>query len=297
MISSLTSKAGPLEEPTPPAPPPAEVERRVTLRGSAGQHIPARVHECGTGPRVLFLHGLVGLNDHWEGVVDLVRDSVACTRLELPLLDLTGEDCSIQGVTDLTVQFIEEHLTPGDPAAGPSVLVGNSFGGHVALRVALERPRFVRGLVLAGSSGLIERTLVQGAPVRPPREWVAEKIGELFYDKSCMRDDDVDRAHAVLNTRQGARAMVRLSRTARRNHLGDRIGNIHAPTLLIWGRQDLVTPPSAAQGFLDLMPDARIVWVDRCGHTPMLEAPGVFARSLLEFVAGLGAASPRPESR
>ncbi len=81
--------------------------------------------------------------------------------------------------------------------------------------------------------------------------------------------------------------MVRLSRTARRNHLGDQIGEITAPTLLIWGREDVVTPPSAAQGFLDLMPNARIVWVDRCGHTPMLEAPGIFAESLTAFVREL----------
>jgi len=255
-----------------------EADARSIRLDGASRPIEARVIECGEGASVVFLHGLVGLNDHWGEVINRTPGCFRSTLLELPLLDLTGSDCSVQGVTDLTIQFLERALP------GPSVLVGNSFGGHVALRVAMMRPDLVNGLVLAGSSGLFERTLVRGAPVRPPREWVAEKIKELFYDESAVNEDDIDRAHQVLNTRQGARAMVRLSRTARRNHLGDDIGSITAPTLLIWGREDVVTPPSAAQGFLDLMPNARIVWVEKCGHTPMLEAPGIFAESLRAFV-------------
>jgi len=265
--------------------------RTVELRGSTAHPIEARIVETGRGPRVVFLHGLVGLNEHWDLVVDRVRDRLRCVRVELPLLDLTGADCSVQGVTELTTAYLD-HAREAQGEA-PAILVGNSFGGHVALRIAHRRPDLCRGLVLAGSSGLFERTLVKGAPIRPPRDWLREKIAELFYDQSKMREDDVDRAHAVLNTRQGARAMVRLSRTARRNHLGDQIGDIACPTLLIWGKQDIVTPPSAAQGFLDLMPDARVVWVDRCGHTPMLEAPDTFAEALTAFAAEIEARADR----
>jgi pimeloyl-ACP methyl ester carboxylesterase len=252
-------------------------QREVLLRGSSEEPIVGRVMETGAGLPVVFLHGLVGLNEHWEGVVERVKHRFRCTTLELPLLSLKGQDCSIQGVTDLTVQFLKEHL------GHPVVLVGNSFGGHVSLRVALKRKSLVKGLVLAGSSGLFERTFVKGAPVRPSREWLIEKIGELFHDQSFMSDADVDRAHAALSARGGARAMVKLSRSARRNHLGDHIGEIDAPTLLIWGRNDIVTPPSAAQGFRDLMPNSELFWIDRCGHAPMIEAPGEFARAMLDF--------------
>ncbi|GAB4384787.1 MAG: alpha/beta fold hydrolase [Phycisphaerales bacterium] len=253
------------------------VHSEIALTGASGDVIRARVDSSGVGIPVVFLHGLVGLNEHWEGVVERIRHRYACRTLELPLLELKGQDCSIQGVTDLTVQFLDNHVEE------PVVLVGNSFGGHVALRVALRRPAMVKGLVLAGSSGLFERTFVKGAPVRPSREWLEEKIGELFHDTSKMSPSDVDRAHKALSKRSGARAMVRLSRSARRNHLGDQIGDIHTPTLLIWGRNDVVTPPSAAQGFLDLMPNAELFWIDRCGHAPMIEAPAEFARAMLDF--------------
>ncbi|MEM7621642.1 MAG: alpha/beta hydrolase [Planctomycetota bacterium] len=263
---------------TTPAVRASETLRSVDLAGAGGAPIRASVVESGNGPRTIFLHGLVGLNEHWELVIERMEDRARCTRLELPLLDLDGSDCSVQGVEALTVQFLESHV--GEPA----VLVGNSFGGHVALRIAIHRPDLVRALVLAGSSGLFERTLVKGAPLHPSRAWITEKIAELFHDKSKVSEEDVDRAHAVLNTRTGKRAMIKLSRTARRNNLHDRIREIACPSLLIWGRQDIVTPPSAAEGFRDLMPDARLVWVDECGHTPMLEAPDVFSGALRRFL-------------
>ncbi len=218
-----------------------DVFESLDLIGLSGDCVRAKVSHAGSvGPTAVFLHGLVGLNDHWEEVVRRVQDRVRCVMLELPLLALRGDDCSIAGVTALTVRYLEDHLKT------PVVLIGNSFGGHVALRVTLERSDLVRGLVLAGSSGLIEKSMVKEVQIRPSREWLGEKIGELFYDRSTMREDDLDRAHRELSIRSGARAMVRLSRSARRNHLGAKIGEITAPSLLIWGRQGIVTPPESA---------------------------------------------------
>ncbi len=242
----------------------------------------ARVVDQGTGRPIVFLHGLVGLNDHWEEVVRRVRDRTRCIMLEIPLLELRGADCSVDGVMALTVSFLKQALG-GEPA----VLVGNSFGGHVALRVALDHPDHVQALVLAGSSGLIEKTMVKEITVRPNRDWLARKIGELFHDQSFVREADLDRAHRELSDRLGARAMVQLSRSARRNHLGDRISQIKAPTLLVWGRNDIVTPPEAAAEFLQRLPNARIVWFDQCGHAPMIEKATEFAEALIEFEAEL----------
>lgn len=258
----------------------------LTLQGLDERDITASVSDCGTGVPVVFLHGLVGLNEHWDEVVRGIRHRARCTLLELPLLDLRGKDCSIQGVEVLTARFLEQHIRE------PSVLVGNSFGGHVALRLALERPDMVKALVLAGSSGLIEKSMVGEVQIRPSREWLAEKIGELFFDRSKMREADLDRAHKELSRRGGARAMVKLSRSARRNHLGSKMRGVKAPTLLIWGRQDIVTPPEAAEGFLSLLPDARIVWFDRCGHAPMIECPDQFTDAMLGFLDELERAEP-----
>jgi pimeloyl-ACP methyl ester carboxylesterase len=248
-------------------------------------HLAARIQTVGTPALsetpIVFLHGLVGLNDHWEGVVLRVRDRFRCTMFELPLLSLAGDDCSIQGVTRLTARFIDEKV------GRPAVLVGNSFGGHVALRIALEKPEAVAGLVLAGSGGILEKTFVADIQIRPTREWLRRKIGELFFDQANVSEADVDRAFEELSRRSGARAMVKLSRSARRDELRDLIGRIAAPTLLIWGRQDIITPPEAAHGFASLIRHSRLEWIDRCGHAPMIEAPQRFADLLAEFAGRL----------
>ena len=251
--------------------------RTVELAGLSGKRIPADVVECGSGMPVVFLHGLVGLNEHWGKVVDRIASRVRCITLEVPLLELRGVDCSLSAVSAMTMQFLDREI--GEPA----ILVGNSFGGHVALRVTHERPELVHALVLAGSSGLIERTVVKGAPVRPTREWLVEKIGELFYDKSKMDPNDVDRAFELLNERGGARAMVKLSKSARRDNMTDDLADITQRTLLIWGKKDIVTPPSAGQGFRELMPNAKLHWLDDCGHAPMIESPIGFGDAMHGF--------------
>jgi len=260
-----------------------------TLRGLGGVDVPITVERVGQGRRIVFLHGLVGLNEHWDGVVELVQHRLSCVLLQVPLLALKGDDCSIDGVMALTIQFLERHFSE------PIVLVGNSFGGHVALRVAIERPDLVSGLVLTGSSGMIEESIVSNVQIRPSREWLRRKIAELFYDPDkYMSENDLDRAHKELSERPGARAMVRLSRSARRNHLGDSIGRLTVPTQLIWGKDDIVTPPPAAEMFLQAIPDSRIEWFDACGHVPMIEKPEAFARVLLEFASELDAKACEP---
>ncbi|MFI4915983.1 MAG: alpha/beta fold hydrolase [Phycisphaerales bacterium JB060] len=261
---------------------PPESGRPMELRGLGGP-ASATVEEVGAGVAVVFLHGLVGLNEHWEEVVRLAESSVRCVLLQIPLLDLRGDNCSIDGVTALTIDFLEKHFDH------PVVLVGNSFGGHVALRVSLQRPDLVRGMVLAGSSGLIEKSMVSDIQLRPSRAWLERKIGELFYDPAThMRSSDIERAYQQLSERGGARAMVRLSRSARRNHLGSLMRSIGVPTLLIWGKQDIVTPPEAAEQFASMLGRSRLVWFDRCGHVPMMEHPEPFAQELVEFVESLG---------
>ncbi len=241
----------------------------------------ASVVDSGRGVPFVFLHGLVGLNEHWEDVAARVRGRVRCVRFELPLLRLRGEHCSIHGATALTERFLREYLRE------PAVLVGNSFGGHVATRLAIEQPGLVRGLVLAGASGILEKSMVSDIQIRPSREWLSRKIGELFFDQTHMREADLDRAHKELSDRGGARAMIKLSRSARKDHLRDRMREIRVPTLLVWGKQDVVTPPEAAVGFNKAIPASRLVWFDNCGHVPMVERPEEFAAAMLEFAGGL----------
>ena len=66
-------------------------------------------------------------------------------------------------------------------------------------------------------------------------------------------------------------------------NLEDRLGEIHCPTLLVWGTEDRVTPRDVAIRFLDGIPSATLRLVPECGHAPMLEHPEAFARAVEEL--------------
>lgn len=247
-----------------------------------------RVDELGRGHPIVFLHGLLGMNDHWLPVSRALSGRARCLMIEAPLLELRGEACSVAGVVRLISTVLETIV------GAPALLVGNSLGGHVAQRIAIERPELCGALVLAGSSGLFERTFEKDVQHRPSREWLTRKIGDLFYDPANMPDDCIDRAFEELSDRRAARALVKLGKSAKNDHMGDRLAQIRQRTLLLWGTHDTVTPPHVAEEFHQKLPDSRLVWLQRCGHAPMIERPQEFAVALHDFLDELGAPAVSP---
>ncbi|MFM9957583.1 MAG: alpha/beta fold hydrolase [Phycisphaerales bacterium] len=236
------------------------------------------VHRRGSGMPLVILNGLLGLNKHWFNVMGPVSEVATCTLIEPPLLRLTGEHCSVRGVVRIVIAALERLHH------GPAVLAGNSLGGHVAMRIALERPDLCAGLVLMGSSGLFERTFERDVMHTPSRAWLDRKIGDLFSDRARVPEGMVDEAYDELRHRKSARALVKLGKSAKNDHLGEEVPNLRVPTLLAWGRQDNVTPPEVALEFSQIIPGSRLEWIENCGHAPQLEQPGEVARHLVGFM-------------
>ncbi len=263
-----------------PGPLPSCTHNRIT-------DLDIRIDRAGAGPPLVFLNGLLGLNEHWFPCLGPLVTRAECILLQPPLLEMSGPGCSVPGVVRLTASVLDTITSER------AVLVGNSLGGHVGLRLSMERPDLVRALVLVGSSGLFERTFEKNVEHSPSREWLDRKIRGLFFDESRMIPGMVDVAHAELSRRTAARALVRLGRSAKNDHLGEALGNVKVPVLLAWGRQDLVTPPEVAEQFRSLLPDARLAWIDRCGHAPQIERPVELAALIAEFLDDLASREMR----
>jgi pimeloyl-ACP methyl ester carboxylesterase len=276
-VSDASPKDHPNDRHTP-AGLPRERRSRWDREEHAAPDLQTDVRVIGDGPPVVFLHGLLGLNRHWVTTAERLASDFTCYLVEAPLLELRGRRCSIEGVQEIIELAMFERVEE------PAVLVGNSLGGHVASRIALAHPDRVRGLVLVGSSGLFERTFERDVQHRPSHEWIRKKIAELFADPSRMPEDAVGHAYQELRKRGSARALVRLSRSAKADHMGTRLPDIQAPTLLLWGKQDMVTPPHVAEEFHALIQDSRLEWLDSCGHAPMLEQPEALAESIARFL-------------
>ena len=72
------------------------------------------------------------------------------------------------------------------------------------------------------------------------------------------------------------------------------IKDLRLPTLVVWGRNDEILEPEYAQKFMDTLPDARLVWVEECGHCAHLEQPQALLRAVTEFVGAPVAAVAAP---
>ncbi|MGH7389865.1 MAG: alpha/beta fold hydrolase [Candidatus Rokuibacteriota bacterium] len=250
--------------------------------------------ERGEGEPVLLLHGLMGTMHHWDEVLDGLTTSCRALAPALPIFDPAFEYTSVQALAAHVRRFMD--------ALGleRAVVGGNSLGGHVAVRLALASPERVSGLVLTGSSGLFERSFTRGMPHRAGAAFVREKMEEIFYDRALVTPEWVDSVCRTLAEPATALRALRFARAARRDNVEGRLGEITAPTLVVWGADDRITPPAVAERFLSRISDSQLVFLRRCGHAPMLEQPQAFAailRAWLEDTRARSGAAPAKGNR
>ncbi len=251
------------------------------------RHPEFRWLERGEGEPLLLLHGLIGQMHHWDGVLDGLADLCRPMALSLPILGPALCEPSVDGLRDYVRGFLDA-LEISRAAVG-----GNSLGGHVAIELALKHPERVSKLMLTGSSGLLERGFTRRVPRRPSREYVRRKMEEAFYDPRLVGDAWVHDVRAVLTTRASALQVLRFAQDAKRQNVGDRLRAIQVPTLLVWGREDRITPPDVGERFRELIPGAQLCYLSRCGHSPMLERPEAFTEVVANWLQGSRARSAR----
>ena len=163
-------------------------------------------------------------------------------------------------------------------------LLGNSLGGHIGLIFTLKHQEKVSSLTLTGSSGLFESAMGTTFPKRGDISFIRQKAIDTFYDSAMVTPELVDELYATINDRNKALHIVMMSKSAVRNNLRDELHKIYIPTLLIWGRQDQITPPFVAEEFNQLIRSSKLVWVDKCGHAPMMEHVQTFNSILENFL-------------
>jgi pimeloyl-ACP methyl ester carboxylesterase len=232
------------------------------------------VVQRGRGKDLLLLHGLMGNVGNWAEIINLRPSGCRATALELPFFQPDLRLDSIELITDYVRAYMDE------AGMDQAVIGGNSLGGHIALHLALAQPDRVSGLVLTGSSGLFEKAITGTRGANPPRSWIYDKMCEVFYDEKNVTDKLVDEVHSVIRNRRATRDLVRIAKSAKGDNLADRLDQVRCPTLLIWGRQDEITPPDVGRQFHSLIPTSRLSWLDRCGHAPNVERPFEFAEQM-----------------
>lgn len=227
---------------------------------------------------LLLLHGLMGGLSNFEGVIEHFSATHNVVMPTLPIYEMPMLSVSLDGLLTYLEEFTKYK------GFDRVHLVGNSLGGHIALLYILKHPEQIASLTLSGSSGLYESAMGNTYPKRGDYEFIKRKTQDTFYSPDSASQELIDEIYDTVNDRGKALRIVMISKSAIRHYLGDELDQIKAPTLLIWGKNDNVTPPHVGDKFHELIPHSKLVWIDECGHAPMMEQPEQFNKILEEFL-------------
>lgn len=262
--------------------------------------------EAGAGPTVVMLHGG---GPGASGVTNYSRNIDALSqRYRVIVPDMPGYGASDKRI-DTTDPFgyladaIRALLDELD--IDTAHLVGNSYGGAAALRLALDTPHRVGKLVLMGPGGVGTTRMLPTAGLSsllsyyggdgPSRGKLADFIRNyLVYDGASVPDDLIDAryrasidpevvAHPPLRRPSGPMAL----RTLWRMDLtrDSRLKKLRTPTLVLWGRDDKVNRPAGGPMLLNLMPNAQLVMTSHTGHWMQWERAELFNELVTEFLS------------
>jgi len=201
----------------------------------------------------LLVHGLAGSSRWWDRTAAALAGRYDVDAVDLPRASLADAEAHVR-----------------ERMGGGGVLVGHSLGGLIAARVAARSPALVERLVLVAPAGLAARTLLQNV-VPLARTLVASP-------RPLLRRVVADAG------RTGPTSLLRTARELVYADVGSELASITAPTLVVWGQNDVLVPSALAPMFEERIPGARAVVIPGAGHVPMVERPDDFERVLLEFL-------------
>lgn len=249
-------------------------------------------HDMGVGPAVIFVHGSgPGANAYSNFFANYKEIAAAGYRVVLP--DMLGFGYSSKPVgIDYSLDLFSGTLTEllDSLAIQQCALVGNSLGGAISLRIALDQPERVQKLVLMAPGGIESREAYFKMP--GIQKMVSGFVGEGFdraglrrilelltYDPAHVSEDLLEQRFNILQT-QPKDVLARMA-------IPDMSAELHelrCPALGFWGIEDQFCPSSGHEKILRAVADSRFIIYSRCGHWAMIERAADFNRYVIEFL-------------
>ncbi len=259
------------------------------------------VHLRDEGPRedplpIVLVHGTSASLHTWDGWVDALKQRHRVIRIDLPGFGLTGPspdgDYSLPAYARFMVQVMDRLNLQR------VVLAGNSLGGAVAWKTAVDHPSRVVRLVLVDSAGYPReaQSIPLGfriahmpalAPLMRnvlPRRLVESSVRNVYGDPGKVTPELIDR-YFELTLREGNREALSARLQAGNEAFTAQIAQITQPTLVLWGAQDRLIPPAQAQYFARDIQGSQVQVFEGLGHVPHEEDP---ARTVAVVQAFLG---------
>ena len=234
--------------------------------------------EKGKGNPIILLHGLFGALSNWKTVINEFSKNHRVIIPKIPLTEISVKEANLESLTNFVKRFINKMKLKN------FILIGNSLGGHIGLIYTILHPKKVKKLILTGSSGLYENSFGGSFPKRGDYNYINDRVNHTFYNPNILSKKYIDDVFDTLNDNAKCLNIITIARSAQRNNLAKKLYKITCPTLLVWGLNDTITPPSVAHQFHKLIPKSRLKFIDKCCHAPMMESPAKFNQLIKPFI-------------
>ncbi|MFN8035319.1 MAG: alpha/beta fold hydrolase [Acidimicrobiia bacterium] len=228
--------------------------------------------------RLILVHGFTQTAKSWAPVMMRLPEEVEPTALDIPV----------------GLEFAATASALGD-AGGEGIYVGYSMGGRLCLRLALDRPDLVRGLVLVSTSAGIddpaERLTRYEADCQLAKEierdgvdaFLLRWLAQPLFASLTIEDSDLEDRHR--HTAEELASMLRTLSSGLQEPLWNRLGELSMPVLIVAGSLDTKFT-GLARRFYDAIPDAEVAVVQGAGHAAHLEHPDAIAELLGSWAHG-----------
>ncbi len=253
---------------------------------------------AGSGPPVILIHGLGGSTLVWQRNIDVLAE-----RYSVYAIDMPGHGYSANPSSGYGLEAANKYLAAFMDAVKlpEAAIVGSSAGGLVAMTFALNYPERVTKLVIVDAAGLgkdlatflkvLSVPLVGEIMANPSIGSMRSLLRMLVYDQSKV---PVGLAEEMAQVRRLPGRKLALLKYLRfgANVFGQKrnviqtsgLTKISVPTLVVWGKNDLLMPPSHGERAAKSIPGAKLHIFDNCGHWPQMEKSEEFNRLLQEFL-------------
>ncbi|PJZ51805.1 alpha/beta hydrolase [Leptospira adleri] len=249
----------------------------------------------GKGETLILLHSAGPGHDHrdFDAVVPKLSESFRVISVDWPGHGSSGfpnpvDSASAVSYADILPELVELLAPKG------AVLIGNSLGGYASMRIALDKPNLVKGLILVDTGGMNDPDFKTRMFVKLMSSlWFTGATWNAFpnyyikvenpYTKSILtRIEERKRVEGSKNVR----AAIWKSFSDERHDLREKVAKITAPTLIVWGEMDPVIVPELGERLHDKIKGSRLVFL-KTGHVPFAEDPEGFLEAAIPFLKSI----------
>jgi 3-oxoadipate enol-lactonase len=250
--------------------------------------------QFGNGPVLFLLHSLLSDRASFDAVVPRLSQSF---RVIVPELPGFGQSEAVGGgladIADRMAEVVKEGA-----GAGEAIVLGNGYGGFVALQMAIRHPDIATRLILADCGAAFSepgreafRNMAAASRAKGPSAITDVAMRRLFAPEFQAQHPDLmrDRREAFLRTdpevfRAACDALAELD-------LRPQLGQVKVPVLVLVGEHDEATPPPMSRELAAGLPQARLTIIPGCAHVPQLQSPGIFLDAIGDFMTASYAAN------